>query len=291
MTQGSGTNFASGVNLILNSDTFSAICHLKALSFTGRCQTFSQNADGYGRAEGSTVLLMELIERGAIDEKPIVADVDSICMNQDGRSSSLTSPNGSAQVKLMRSACDQAAISTSEVTAVSTHGTGTALGDPIEVSALLRVFSKNSVLSMLASKSFLGHAEGNAGLNGVLCGLSLLGCLTKPPVQHLRGLNPFISQSMAEADGSHHINRENSAVSMDPGVVGTSSFGMSGINAHAMFSHIHKLRVDQKRGLNIHHVGSTYRMYMVSKFFVTKCLRNHVFLISLFSGLGILQQN
>eukprot|EP00889_Picochlorum_renovo_P005162 jgi/Picre1/32192/NNA_007538.t1 len=58
---------------------------------------------------------------------------------------------------------------------------------------------------------------------------------------------------MAEADGSHHINRENSAVSMDPGVVGTSSFGMSGINAHAMFSHIHKLRVDQKRGLNIHH--------------------------------------
>lgn len=203
-------------------------------------------------------------------EKGIVAGVDSICMNQDGRSSSLTSPNGSAQAKLLRSACDQAAISTSEVTAVSTHGTGTALGDPIEVSALLRVFSKDSIFSMLASKSFLGHAEGNAGLNGVTCGLSLLGCLMKPPVQHLRGLNQFISQSMAEAHISYHINREKSAVSVDPGVVGTSSFGMSGINAHALFSHVNKLRVEQESGLKLLHV--VFRCWVAYVSLISLCL-------------------
>lgn len=264
MTQGPSANFASGVNLLLNSDTFSAICHLKALSFTGRCQTFSQNAEGYGRAEGSIVLLMESIDKGAMNDKDIVAYVHSICMNQDGRSSSLTAPNGSAQVKLLKSACDHAAISPSQVTAVSTHGTGTALGDPIEVSALLKVFAKATIFTLLASKSFLGHAEGNAGLNGVLCGLSLLKGLMKPLVQHLRGLNQFISQSMAESESSYHINKQKSGVSTDPGLVGTSSFGMSGINAHALLSYAHEIGPHDRRGLHMQHVGSTFlHMYIL----------------------------
>lgn len=220
----------------MNPETFSAICHLKALSLTGRCQTFSHDADGYGRSEGSILLLIESVYSGIEEEKDIVARIQSTSMNQDGRSSSLTAPNGSAQVNLLRSACNSAAVNPQNVRAVSTHGTGTALGDPIEVSAILRVFTNEQGFSIMASKSLLGHAEGNAGLNGVLFGVSLVNCDSKAPVQHLRTLNKFISQSITESHTFCHINREQSGMSVEPVLVGSSSFGMSGINAHALFS-------------------------------------------------------
>ena len=170
-----------GVNAMLWSGTTVGICQLGALSRVGRCQSLEAAADGYGRGEGFAVLVLTAQgthgeDRGARSEAspPPAAMLAATAVNQDGRSSSLTAPNGPAQTRLIAAALLRASLRAQDVQTLGLHGTGTALGDPLEVGAAAAALSSSVTgqnpepLSLVAVKSCYGHTEGAAGRTRIL---------------------------------------------------------------------------------------------------------------------------
>lgn len=242
-------NAVSGVNLMLAPSTTSAICHLKALSGYGRCLTFGAGADGYGRAEASVVMALagRAAARGAggviagafsdgdTGIEGAICELRASNINQDGRSSGLTAPNGPAQSSLLSSARARGGLAAADVVALSTHGTGTPLGYPIEVSAIQKSYERGARTTLLSSKSSVGHCEGAAGLVGLLFALDPLLSKEESAIAHLRQMNPFVSQSLHGWKTPHAVNRQPSCLIGGEGAVtACSSFGMSGIDAHAL---------------------------------------------------------
>ena len=154
LRQESAASLVGGVNVMLIPQTTSRICMLQALSPVGRCKTLDASADGYGRGEALCVgLLAEATEQNAGAMKALVM---GSAVQQNGQSSGLTAPNGPAQSALVRQAMLSNSISGDGIGAISMHGTGTPLGDPIEVGALassLRGSHNNNTLTMGASKA------------------------------------------------------------------------------------------------------------------------------------------
>jgi acyl transferase domain-containing protein len=182
----------------------------------GRCKTLDAAADGYVRAEAVSVMVIEVV--GGFASSPAspapLAVLAGSAVNQDGRSSGLTAPNGPAQQEVISQALAAAGLSAADVCGVSTHGTGTSLGDPIEVGALAAVFggedgksgsSSNCTsthpLALMSSKSWLGHAEPAAGVVGMLHTQLALQQRAALPVSHLRTLNPYLDPILSEARG------------------------------------------------------------------------------------------
>jgi len=166
---------AAGVFNIMLAGTMSGISQLQAFSPDGRCKTFESSADGYGRGEGCSVVVLqcEEVSPGSSEGSPF-AVVHSTAVNQAGRASGLTAPNGPAQTSLIMDALETAGGDPESVHLVAIHGTGTPLGDPIETGALGQALSRKGRDSGLhpvriaAVKSCYGHAEGAAGLTGAL---------------------------------------------------------------------------------------------------------------------------
>lgn len=232
--------FASGVNLILNPSTFSAICHLRALSIVGRCLTFDASADGYGRSEGASVAFITQLTGLQSQSKDLYAILRGIVVNQDGRSSSLTAPNGVAQVALHKRCLEESQVEPREVQLQCLHGTGTPLGDPIELNSVLTSHSSkvgDSSLSLFAPKACLGHMEGNAGNAGLLASACFVSSATVAPIMSLRNLNHYLESPLNSwKEKCPGIPRNTSCLPrvLEEAFAGTSSFGMSGTNAHAL---------------------------------------------------------
>lgn len=158
-----------GVNAMLWSGTTVGICQLGALSRAGRCQNLEAAADGYGRGEGFAIAVLvseQGLGAGERDDGWLLCVLSGSAVNQDGRSSSLTAPNGPAQTSLINVALESALIAANQVSFIGLHGTGTALGDPLEVGALSSALSGSGSdpLMLTAVKSCYGHTEGAAGM-------------------------------------------------------------------------------------------------------------------------------
>ena len=236
---------AGGVNMALIPQTTSRICLLQALSPVGRCKTFEASSDGYGRGDALSVALLKNAQQ--CDASEILVIIASTAVNQDGRSSGLTAPNGPAQTVLIVEVLRQSSgtMSNVEVDMISMHGTGTPLGDPIEVGALNAALPKRRNVALMSSKSCFGHTEGAAGLTGVLLAVASLNNNIAMPVVNLRNINPYAGAALNDWNSSSSIgsghNSSTSAVSVyrekaprNNNAAGTSSFGMSGVNAHAL---------------------------------------------------------
>ncbi|HSO01525.1 MAG TPA: polyketide synthase, partial [Gaiellaceae bacterium] len=130
---------AAGVNLILSPVSSLALGETQAISPDGRCKTFDASANGYVRAEGCGVLVLKRLSDAQRDGDRIWAVVRGSAVNQDGRSSGLTAPNVLSQEALLRKALEGARVAPADVGYIEAHGTGTSLGDPIEVVALKAV--------------------------------------------------------------------------------------------------------------------------------------------------------
>lgn len=229
----------SGVNSIILQSTTISICQMGALSESARCKTFDSTADGYGRGEGIVSMLL-----AAFDAKhQSVALLRSSLINQDGRSNGITAPNGNSQSELIMRSLERAG--DGDYSLHSCHGTGTELGDPIEVSAMVKAissiaYSKTLKMTISSSKSILGHTEGAAGLTGLLLCAKSLGSRNSSAVANLRKINPYVSSTLNSAELSEclHVSRE-LTLRMEGrhDIFGTSSFGMGGTNAHASISH------------------------------------------------------
>ena len=248
---------ASGANLILHPETSAIAQKAGMLAPDGRCKTLSAAADGYGRAEAIGVLLLQQAAAtsaagGGADADAALALVAGTAVNQDGRSSSLTAPNGPAQQEVMRAALAVAGLAAAAVTALGMHGTGTALGDPIEVGATAAVLtaaaSRQAPLLLMASKSWIGHSEPSAGLVGLTHAQLALAQGVQLPVLHLAAMNPYVTALMERQPGSWMAPRQPAALGMpaadagstsaaaDAAVVGVSAFAFQGTNAHALLS-------------------------------------------------------
>ncbi|MGB1277924.1 MAG: beta-ketoacyl synthase N-terminal-like domain-containing protein, partial [Nannocystaceae bacterium] len=126
---------AGGVNLVLAPEVTVYFSRLRAMSPTGRCHAFSQQADGYVRSEGCGVVVLKRLADAQRDGDEIVAVIRGCAVNQDGRSSGLTAPNGPSQEAVIQRALADAGVAPTQVGYLEAHGTGTPLGDPIEIQA------------------------------------------------------------------------------------------------------------------------------------------------------------
>ena len=132
---------AGGVHLILSPAGLVASSRLGAASSTGHCRAFDAEADGFVHGEGCGVLVLKLLSAAEAAGDRVLAVIRGTAVNQDGRSAGLTAPNGPAQEAVIRDALGNAGMSAEAVDYIEAHGTGTALGDPIEMHALAAVFA------------------------------------------------------------------------------------------------------------------------------------------------------
>ncbi|WP_186029904.1 SDR family NAD(P)-dependent oxidoreductase [Burkholderia gladioli] len=229
---------AGGVNLLLSPETAVGACVARMLSARGRCNTFGGEADGYVRAEGCGLVLLKTLSRARADGDTVLAVIRGSAVNQDGRSHGLSAPNGPAQVQVMRDALARARLDPAEVGYLETHGTGTPLGDPVEVQAIDTVYGRAEgrrvPLALGAVKANMGHGESAAGIAGLIKLVQLLRHDSLPPVAHLDTLNPHF-----EGLGEHLLFPKGAATAWPqgrPSVAALSSFGYTGTNAHLLLS-------------------------------------------------------
>lgn len=220
----------SGSQLNLIVEPFVAFSNGRLLSASGRCRTFDASADGFARGEGfGSLFISEDLGHGQGSAGTVLASM----ANQDGRSSSLTAPNGPAQQRVINATLGLSGLKAAEVSAVECHGTGTALGDPIEVGGLRGTLGDGrlNTLFLMAGKSNVGHLEGAAGALGLQKCLAIVAQLEVPPNLHLSSLNPHVELEDFNAKASTTLEKLSGMVSAN---VGLSSFGFGGTNAHAL---------------------------------------------------------
>ena len=227
---------AGGVNLTLTADGSILTSRARMMSFDGRCKTFDDAADGYVRGEGCGVLVLKRLSDAQRDGDRIVALVRGSALNQDGRSSGLTAPNGTAQEAVIRAALANARVKPDEISYVEAHGTGTPLGDPIEVKALHQVYGQRAAdtpLMLGSVKTNIGHLEAAAGVAGVIKVAMALQHRTIPPHLHLKNRNRLIAWDEMPITVPT-VPTPWSAVAGQPRRASVSSFGFSGTNAHVV---------------------------------------------------------
>src|SRR5262245_10245506 len=168
---------AGGVNIILNPDVTVNFCRARMLSADGRCKTFDAAADGYVRGEGCGVVVLKRLGDALADGDRVLAVLRGSAVNQDGRSSGLTAPNGQAQEALIRAALDDAGLAATDVGYIEAHGTGTNLGDPIELRAIQAVHGARDAARPLlvgSVKTNIGHLEPASGVAALIKTVSAL---------------------------------------------------------------------------------------------------------------------
>ncbi|MGZ9226514.1 MAG: type I polyketide synthase, partial [Anaerolineales bacterium] len=188
---------AAGVNLILRPEVTITLSQSKMMAADGRCKAFDARADGFVRSEGCGVIVLKLLSHAIADGDNILAVIRGSAMNQDGRSNGITAPNGPSQEAVIQAALADAQVRSDEVGYVETHGTGTSLGDPIEVQALGNVLgaghSADDPLMIGSVKTNLGHLESAAGVAGLIKLVLALHHQEIPPHLHLHEPNPHIA--------------------------------------------------------------------------------------------------
>jgi acyl transferase domain-containing protein len=226
---------AGGVNLMLSPELHINLAKVRVLAPDGRCKSFSAAADGYARSEGCGIAVLKPLSAALADRNRILAVIRGSAVNQDGRSAGITAPNGPAQEAVIRAALKNAGVSPEDVTYVEAHGTGTALGDPIEVQALAAALGQHRApgrpLLVGALKSNIGHSEAAAGVAGLAKAILVLQHQAIPPTLHLDEKNPAVDwENLPISIPTELTAWPDNA----PQVIGLSSFGMSGTNAHVV---------------------------------------------------------
>jgi acyl transferase domain-containing protein/acyl carrier protein len=247
---------AGGVNLILSPYSTVATCKAKMLSTDGRCKTFDAAADGLARGEGCGIVVLKRLSDAIAAEDNILALIKGSAVNQDGASSSLTVPNGRSQQALIHQALANAQINPLEVSYIEAHGTGTALGDPIEMESLATVFCQGrpwqQPLYVGSAKTNLGHLESAAGVAGLIKLVLSLQKREIPPHLHFSEPTPHIRWNEIPVEVVTKLTPWKSA--HNKLIAGLSSFGISGTNAHVIIEEAPKFQissVDQERPLQI----------------------------------------
>jgi acyl transferase domain-containing protein/acyl carrier protein len=227
---------AGGVNVLLSPVSIIAASRARMLSPVGRCKTFDASADGYVRSEGCGILVLKRMSDAVRDGDRVCAVIPASAVNQDGASSGLTVPNGGAQQRLITAALARAGLAGGDVDYLEAHGTGTALGDPIEVQAAGAVYGAardaDRPLLIGSVKTNIGHLESASGVAGLIKVVLSLQHEVLPQSLHFETPSPHIPWD------SLPVRVVDKAIPWQangrPRRAGVSSFGFTGTNAHVL---------------------------------------------------------
>ncbi|WP_395363756.1 beta-ketoacyl synthase N-terminal-like domain-containing protein [Streptomyces sp. YH02] len=225
-----------GVNLLLDPSIFTVLSGVGALSADGRCRPFAADGEGYGRGEGGGVVVLKRGSDAVRDRDNVLALLRATSINHDGTCSGLTVPNGRAQRALIEQTLQRSGLRAADVDYLEAHGTGTRLGDPIEMSAASAIYcqerSADRPLVVGSAKAQIGHLEAASGIASLIK-LVLVLQNRRVPAQFVAGepnrdidFERLCLQPTAE---------ETQLTSPQP-VGAVSSFGFSGTNGHAILS-------------------------------------------------------
>ena len=269
---------AGGVNAIIKPEVFIYLCRVKALAADGRSKVFDAAADGFVRGEGCGMVVLKRLSQAAADGNKVLALIRGSAVNQDGPSGGLTVPNGPAQQAVIAEALSRARVSPGDLDYVETHGTGTSLGDPIEIGALVEALAtgrpSDRALVIGSVKTNVGHLEAAAGVVSLIKVVLALEHEAIPQHLHFERLNPAISF------GTVPVVIPASLMSWRRGerrrLAGISSFGLSGTNAHVIVEEapldpvslnerdrpVHLLAISAKTGPALEQVTAAYAGYL-----------------------------
>ncbi|MCG8422989.1 MAG: acyltransferase domain-containing protein [Proteobacteria bacterium] len=225
---------AGGVSLNLAPKSTVAQCHNRMLAPDGRCKSFDAAADGFGRGEGCGMLVLKRLSDAIAEGDRVLALIRGSAVNHGGKSSGLTVPNGDAIAQVLRSALHRAGVRPEQVSYVEAQGTGTALGDPIELNAMKRVFgeSREQRLVVGSLKTNIGHLEAAAGVAGLIKVILMLQNEQIPPHLNFHTPNPNIPWEALPFEIAGQLTPWPSGGPRR--IAGVNAFGYSGTNAHVV---------------------------------------------------------
>jgi len=223
---------AGGVNLMLLPEVTISFSQAHMLSPDGQCRSFSDNANGYVRSEGCGIIVLKRLKDALAAGDRIRAVIKGTAVNQDGASGGFTVPSRLAQQAILEGALTVSEITPHDIDYIEAHGTGTPLGDPIEMGAIENVYKgRNKTLYIGSVKSNMGHLEAASGVTGLMKVILALHHEMIPPNIHFRAINPrinletipaqIVTQNTPWQKSKNHVRR-----------AGVSNFGFTGTNVH-----------------------------------------------------------
>lgn len=224
---------AGGSGIMLSPDMFIALSNMGFLGEQGRCYSWDHRSGGYGRGEGVATLVLKRLDAALRDGDFVHAVIRESALNQDGKTSTITSPSLQAQQKLIEECYRRAGLDISQTGYVEAHMTGTATGDPIEAEAIARTFAKdrpqNDPVFVGSVKTNIGHAEGVSGLAAIIKTVFALQKRLIPPNLNYEKPNPRIPLGEWKVQVPLSLTPwpENRALRAS-----VNNFGYGGANAH-----------------------------------------------------------
>ncbi|MEM7130014.1 MAG: beta-ketoacyl synthase N-terminal-like domain-containing protein [Chloroflexota bacterium] len=228
-----------GVQALLDPEITVELCQANVLAPDGHCKTFDAAADGYVRGEGCGMVVLKRLSDARNDGDTILAVIQGSMVNHDGHSSTITAPRGPSQEAVIKRALQNAQLEPQQIGYIEAHGTGTSLGDPIEIDALGKVFQNRADPLFVGSvKTNIGHLEAAAGIAGLIKVVLMLQHGEIPPHLHFCEPSPFIDWDRLPIkvptermpwpvpNGTEPTTR----------IAGISSFSMMGTNAHVILA-------------------------------------------------------
>jgi acyl transferase domain-containing protein/enoyl-CoA hydratase/carnithine racemase/acyl carrier protein len=249
----SDTALAGGVYVMAGPEMLIKTAQAGMLSADGRCFAFDQRANGFVPGEAVATVMLKRLSDAQRDSDTIYSVIRGWGVNQDGKTNGITAPNPDAQARLQRDVYTRFGIDPASIGLIEAHGTGTKLGDPIEVQALKESFGANqgktAYCALGSVKSNIGHCLTAAGATGFIKLVQALRYRQLPPTVHFRQLNEHI-----QIDGSPFYVNDRLTAWADgdkPRLAAVSSFGFSGTNAHIVleeYQAVHQVRLPEQDG-------------------------------------------
>ncbi|MCP4285437.1 MAG: polyketide synthase of type I, partial [Gammaproteobacteria bacterium] len=236
---------AGGVNVSIHPNKYLLLGQSNFVSSKGRCESFGQGGDGYVPGEGVGAVLLKPLSQAIADGDHIYGIIKATALNHGGKTHGYTVPNPTAQAGVIGRALKAAGIDPWTISYLEAHGTGTSLGDPIEIAGLMKAFQEYTQDSQFCAigsvKSNIGHCESAAGIAGVTKVLLQLQHRQFVPSLHSEVLNPHIDFSKSPfvvqqelAEWKRPVAEINGETKEYPRRAGISSFGAGGANAHVV---------------------------------------------------------
>ena len=243
-----GAALVGGANILLDPRMFITFSRAHMLSPTGRIYAFDARADGFVRGEGVGLVLLKRLDEAEAAGDRVYATVEATAINQDGGTGTITAPNPDAQVSMMRAVLKRSGLLARDVAYAEAHGTGTSVGDPIEVNAIGRVFGgagRDAPLLIGSSKTNLGHLEPAAGIAGLIKTALVLSRGQVPPTAGYETPNPkidFVERNIeVVTEGCKPLGSRDVTAAL------VNSFGFGGTNACALLTKHHNENVKHPR--------------------------------------------
>jgi len=238
---------AGGISLMLSPFTMISADQMGILSPDGRCKTLDKSANGYVKGEGVGALLLKPLSKAMEDGDHIYAVIKGTAVNHGGKAASLTAPNSEAQAALLVAANEEAGFDPDTLSYLELHGTGTELGDPIEIEGIKAAFkelskrrnkiiAKNHYCGIGSVKTYVGHLEPASGIVGIMKVVLSMQKKKLPGMLHLKEVNPYVNIENTpfyivkeKCDWNRLTDEQGNEI---PRRAGISSFGFGGVNSH-----------------------------------------------------------